>query len=181
MKSKRVGELIKEYINMKNENEKFKELIAKIEKMKKSGEIDLSTEEDLSLAVMNLISLEEHFFFTGVKTGKNDYMDLLFQVREVRKSLLKKLIDKHEGETWCISKHLLGTTMRLIEVGTKLYADGKKDEAKEIFGKAHEIYSLFWALRLKLIDTAGLKTAVAKEQPWTMKDIMDKLVDCCDE
>ena len=55
MKSKRVGELIKEYINMKNENEKFKELIAKIEKMKKSGEIDLSTEEDLSLAVMNLI------------------------------------------------------------------------------------------------------------------------------
>ena len=78
---------------MKNENEKFKELIAKIEKMKKSGEIDLSTEEDLSLAVMNLISLEEHFFFTGVKTGKNDYMDLLFQVREVRKSLLKKLID----------------------------------------------------------------------------------------
>jgi len=106
---------------------------------------------------------------------------LLSQAREMRKSLLKKLINKHEGETWCISKHLLGTTMRLIEVGTKLYSDGKKDEAKEIYGKAHEIYSLFWALRLKLIDIAGLKTVAAKEQPWALKDIMDKLVDCCDE
>jgi len=164
-----------------NEDKKFQELIKKIERMKKSGEIDLSTEEDLSIAVMNLISLEEHFFFTSAKTGKEGYLDLLSQAREIRKSLLKKLINKHEGETWCISKHLLGTTMRLIEVGTKLYSDGKRDEAKEIFGKAHEIYSLFWALRLKLIDTAGLKTMAAKEQPWTMKDILDKLVDCCDE
>jgi len=166
---------------MNKEQNKFSELIKKIEQMKKSGEIDLSMDEDLSIAVMNLISLEEHFFFTGVKTSKDSYLNLLSQVREVRKSLLKKLINKHEGETWCISKHLLGTTMRLIEVGTKLYSDGKKDEAKEIYGKAHEIYSLFWALRLKLIDIAGLKTVAAKEQPWALKDIMDKLVDCCDE
>ncbi len=164
-----------------DENKKFQELIKKIEQMKKSGEIDLSTEEDLSIAVMNLISLEEHFFFTNAKTGKAEYFDMLSEIREMRKSLLKKLINKHEGETWCISKHLLGTTMRLIEVGTKLYSDGKKDEAKEIYGKAHEIYSLFWALRLKLIDIAGLKTVAAKEQPWALKDIMDKLVDCCDE
>jgi len=166
---------------MNEEQNKFSELIKKIERMKKSGEIDLSTEEDLSIAVMNLISLEEHFFFTSAKTGKEGYLDLRSQVREIRKSLLKKLIDKHEGETWCVSKHLLGTTMRLIEVGTKLYSDGKKDEAKEIYGKAHEIYSLFWALRLKLIDIAGLKTVAAKEQSWALKDILNKLVDCCDE
>lgn len=160
---------------------KFQELIKKIEQMKKTGEIDLSTEEDLSIAVMNLISLEEHFFFTGAKTGKEEYLDLLLEIREVRKSLLKKLIGKHEGETWCISKHLLGTTMRLIEVGTKLLGDGKKDEAGEVFAKAHEIYSLFWALRLKLIDTVGIKEIAANEHPWTLKDILNKLVDCCDE
>ena len=172
---------------MENEQKDFKELMEKIERMKKSGEIDLSTEEDLSIAVMNLISLEEHFFFTGSKTGKGDYFDLLSETREIRKSLLKKLISNHEGETWCISKHLLGTTMRLMEVGTKLFADGKKDEAKDIFDKAHKIYSLFWALRLKLIDTAGLKKVAADDlsaqagKPWTLNDIMDKLVDCCDE
>jgi len=167
--------------NMNEENDKFSELMKKIERMKKSGEVDLSTEEDLSIAVMNLVSLEEHFFFTNAKTGKDGYLDLLLEAREIRKSLLKKLIDKHEGETWCISKHLLGTTMRLIEVGTKLQSDGKKEEAKEIYGKANEIYSLFWALRLKLIDTTELKKIASEEKPWTLTDIMNKLVDCCDE
>ena len=164
-----------------DENTKFQELIKKIERMKKSGEIDLSTEEDLSIAVMNLISLEEHFFFTSAKTGKVEYLDMLSEIREIRKSLLKKLISKHEGETWCISKHLLGATMRLIEVGTKLYSDGKKDEAKTVFNKAHELYSIFWGLRLKLIDMPEVKEAAKNEKPWTLKDILNKLVDCCDE
>jgi len=160
---------------------KFKELIAKIEEMKKTGEVDLSLEEDLSLAIMNLISLEEHFYFSGAKTGKSDYFDLLNETREIRKKLLKKLINKHEGETWCISKHLLGTTMRLIEVGTKLYSENKKDEAKEFFDYAYKIYSLFWGLRLKLINISDFKEIANSEKPWTLQDIVNKLVDCCDE
>jgi len=174
-----------------NEQQNFEALLKKVEALKKSGSIDLTTEEDLSIAVMNLISLEEHFFFTGAKTGKDDYFNLLDEVREMRKELLAKMIDKkeHEGETWCISKHLLATAMRLIEVGTKLHADGKKDEAKEIFDRAHKAYSLFWALRLKLIDPSGFKKIAAEDtlrqaqdkKPWTLEDIVDKLVDCCDE
>ena len=159
----------------------FAEMIKKIEALKKSGTVDLSTEEDLSIAVMNLVSLEEHFFFTAVKTNQDQYFDLLDEVRQTRKLLLAKLIDWHEGETWCISKHLLATTMRLIEVGTKLHADKKFDEAKVIFNQAQKMYTLFWGLRLKLIDTAGLKKSAASEQPWTLKNIVDKLVDCCEE
>lgn len=163
------------------EQKKFDELVKKIEQLKKSGKIDLSTEEDLSLAVMNLVSLEEHFFFTGEKTGKPEYFDLLDEVRSVRKALLARLIDRHEGETWCISKHLLATTMRLIEVGTKLRSDGRAEKAKETFDYAYRTYSLFWGLRLKLIDTVGLKKVAEAEKPWTLQDIVDKLVDCCDE
>ncbi len=159
----------------------YETLVKRVEAMKKSGTVDLSTEEDLSIAIMNLVSLEEHFFFTASKTGKDEYFDLMGQVREVRKSLLGRMIDKHEGETWCISKHLLATTMRLIEVGTKLRSDGKTKEAKETFEYAYQIYSLFWALRLKLIDTKQLKEKAGAEQSWTLKDIVDKLVDCCDE
>ena len=159
----------------------FEELLEKVEKMKRSGTVDLSTEEDLSLAVMNLVSLEEHFFFTGEKTGKGEYFDLLNEVRSLRKELLGKLINKHEGETWCISKHLLATTMRLMEVGTKLQSDGKKEKAKEIFDSAYKMYSLFWALRLKLIDPSTFKEAAASEKPWTLQDIVNKLVNCCDE
>jgi len=159
----------------------FDALLEKVEQMKKSGNVDLSTEEDLSLAVMNLISLEEHFFFTGVKTKKSEYFDLLGEVRNIRKELLAKMMDRNEGETWCISKHLLATTMRLMEVGTKLHSDGKQSEAKEMFDRAYKMYSIFWALRLKLVDYSGFKKIAANEKPWTFEDIVNKLVDCCDE
>jgi hypothetical protein len=159
----------------------FEALLRRIESLKASKGIDLSTEEDLSIAVMNLISLEEHFYFTGAKTDKPEYFDLLQEVRAIRKELLGKLIDRHEGETWCITKHLLAATMRLIEVGTKLHADGRKGDAKEMFERAHKTYALFWALRLKLIDAAGFKKVAASEKPWSLQDIVNQLVDCCDE
>lgn len=158
----------------------FAALLERIESVKRAGAIDLSAEEDLSLAVMNLVSLEEHFFFTGMRTGVDHYFDLLDEVRFTRKALLAKLIDKHEGETWCVAKHLLATTMRLIEVGTKLRATDAA-EAKAMFERAYRMYSMFWALRLKLIDTTELRQAAAKEKPWTLQDIVNKLVNCCDE
>lgn len=160
----------------------MEELIEKVNKLKASGELDLSMEEDLSIAVMNLISLEEHFYFTGEKTGKEEYFNLLGQVREVRRELLAKMIDKHEGETWCIAKHLLATSMRLIEVGTKLQSTDKKEESQDMFKKAYQIYSLFWALRLKLIDLTELKKdSKESDTPKTTEEIISKLVDCCKE
>ena len=159
----------------------FEALLARVEALKSSRGVDLSTEEDLAIAVMNLVSLEEHFFFTGVKTGKPDYFDLLGEVRALRKELLARLIDRHEGETWCIAKHLLATTMRLMEVGTKLHSEDREDEAKQMFERSRKTWSLFWALRLKLVDAAGFRQAAAKDKPWTLQDIVDKLVDCCDE
>ena len=161
--------------------QQFDSLLEKVEKMKKSGSVDLSTEEDLSVAIMNLISLEEHFFFTGVRTNKPQYFDLLGEVREMRKELLAKMMDKNEGETWCISTHLLAAAMRLIEVGTKLHSDGKPEESREMFARAYKTYSMFWALRLKLVNTADFKTIAESEKPWTFEDIVNKMVDCCDE
>ena len=128
---------------------------------------------------MNLISLEEHFFFTGVKTHKDEYFDTSNEVRELRKSLLRELMPNHEGETWCISKHLLSTTMRLVEVGNKLHSEGKKDEAKEMFEKAYKVYSIFWALKIKLISGSTIKIVAAGST--TLEDLVSKLADCCDE
>ncbi len=156
-------------------------LMKKIEAVRESGTVDLSMEEDLSIAVMNLVSLEEHFFFTGIKTDKPEYFDLLLEVRKMRGDLLRKLIDVHEGETWCACKHLLGATMRLIEVGVKLQADKKTEEAREMFSHAKKTYALFLALRLKLIDIGQFKKVAAEEKPWTLDDIVKKLADCCDE
>lgn len=160
---------------------KLEDILKKVEELKKGGAIDLSMEEDLSIAVMNLVSLEEHLFFTGEKTGNGEYFDFINQVREIRKEMLAKLIDRHLGETWCISKHLLAASMRLMEVGTKLQGDDKKTEAKEMFDRAYALYSLFWAVRLKLVDAEKFKSVAAGEKPWTAQDIATKLVNCCDE
>ncbi|PIZ86268.1 hypothetical protein CO033_02510 [Candidatus Nomurabacteria bacterium CG_4_9_14_0_2_um_filter_32_10] len=159
----------------------FEELQKKIASLKENRGVDLSTEEDLSIAVMNLISLEEHFFFSGAKTGKDEYYEMLSEVREMRKVLLARMIDKTEAESWCISKHLLGTTMRLMEVGTKLQGDGKIEEAKQLFTFAYKAYNLFFGLRLKIINIPDVKNSLEKEKPMTFDDIMGKLVDCCDE
>ena len=155
------------------------EFFAKVELLKERAGVDLSTTEDLSVAVMNLISLEEHFFFTAAKTKKDEYFDTAGEIREMRKKLLAELMPNHEGETWCISKHLLSATMRLIEVGNKLQSDDKKDEARSTFGKAYKIYSIFWALKLKLIDGREIKNS--KQHDSVLEELVGKLADCCDE
>lgn len=165
-----------------NSQQSFDEILKKVEVLKKGKDFDLSQEEDLSLAVMNLISLEEHFFMTSQKTGKPDYLDLLAKTREIRKSLLARMIDEHEGETWCISKHLLAATMRIMEVATKLQTDGKKKESEKMFATSYEVYSLFWAVRLKLINLQNVeKKPSANKGDWSYEDIVNKLVDCCKE
>jgi len=162
-------------------NKKYEEIISKMQALKVSGGLDLSTEEDLAMAVMNLISLEEHFYFTGAKTDNPEYFDMLIEVRDMRTKLLARMIDKKEGEVWCISKHLLATSMRLQEVGTKLQKEGKKDEAKEFFANSYKMFTLFFALRLKIINISDLKDMATKEKPMTLQDVMTKLVDCCNE
>ncbi len=124
---------------------------------KKQNKLDLSADEDLSIAIMNLVSMEEHFFFTANKTGDSKYFDLLMQVREMRKSLLKRIIKEYEGEVWCISKHLLAASMRLMEYGTKLQSQDKKVDAQDVFKKSYELYSLFWGLNLNLINAGDIK------------------------
>jgi len=128
------------------------DLIKKINELKEKV-IDLSADEDLAVGIMNLISMEEHLYFTAEKTGKDEYFDLLNQVREIRKKMMERLIGKPEGELWCFVKHTLSATMRLIEVGTKLQSQNKKDEAKEIFDLAYELFNIFWGIKLNIIPT----------------------------
>src|SRR5512146_3225389 len=97
----------------------YKDLLKKVEKVSESQNIDLSSGEDLSIGIMNLISIEEHLFYTSQKTKDSKYLDLLNEVRLMRTELMRGIIKEYEGEVWCISKHLLAASMRIMEVGTK--------------------------------------------------------------
>jgi len=132
-------------------------LVDKYDSLKKDHKLDLSADEDLSIAVMNLISIEEHLFFSGAKTGKSEYYTVLREVREMRKSLLKRIIKDYEGEVWCIGKHLLAASYRLMEYGTKYLGKGDDKLASEMFQKAYNLYSLFWGLVMGIVKTDDIK------------------------
>ena len=131
--------------------DKYQSLLKKVMKLTEEKKLDLSADEDLSIAVMNLISIEEHLFFSGEKTGKGKYFSFLCEIREMRKELLKKIIKDYEGEVWCISKHLLAASMRLMEVGTKELGRGEEEKAKSLFDKSYKLYSIFWGINLNII------------------------------
>jgi len=179
-------------------------MLGRIKKLQKQGKFDLSSDEDLSIAIMNLISIEEHLFFTAVKTGKIRYLDVLSQVREMRKKLLKKLIREYEGENWCISKHLLAASMRLNEVGTKSLNNNQKKEAWDLFNMAYQLYSLFWGINLGIVKSKEIKTSLKEmgfsENEFTdtkkiiekrskksdnllgkLGEVVKKMIDCCIE
>lgn len=185
-----------------------KEFVEKIDATKKVNPKDLSSDQDLTIAIMNLISIEEHLVFSGAKTGKTAFYDLIQEVRELRKSLMQKIIPAYEGEVWCISKHLLASAMRLMEVGTKQQSLNHPDEAYKLFNQAYDLYCLFWGLNMNMLnvddvkwiedkkeDVKALSEKLKKVMPqektsaneekkgvWgKMKSFVRKAVDCCIE
>ncbi len=81
--------------------------------------------------------------------------------------------------------------MRLMEVGTKALGRGKDAEAKDMFEKAYNLYSLFWGINLKAINLDEVKKiddgAIDKKDE-TKKGVFGKLgalvkkaIDCCIE
>lgn len=153
--------------------ENVKEFVEKIDSSKKLNPKDLSSDQDLTIAIMNLISIEEHLVFSGAKTGKNSFYDLIEDIREMRKNLMQKIIPSYEGEVWCISKHLLASSMRLMEVGTKQQSLNNKEEAYNLFNQAYELYCLFWGLNMNMLNVEDVKWIEDKSEE--IKKLSDKV------
>jgi len=171
----------------------------KVKSAEAGHKMDLASGEDLSMAVMNLIAIEEHMFFNANKTGKTKYFELLNEAREMRKVLMKMLIPDYEGEVWCTSKHLLAASMRVMEVGTKYQTKGDTKTAYDLFKKSYDLYNLFWSINLGLVNKNNLKSPLLKgdleglnpkETPiitkksdilGKMSTVIGKILDCCRE
>ena len=145
-----------------------KSLLQRVEEVTKQKELDLSSGEDLSIGVMNLISIEEHLFYTSQKTKDMKYLDLLNEIRK----------------------------MRVMEVGTKELKKGNKDKAWNLFDKSYKLYSLFWGLNLGVVGTKDVKQDKNDEVKFIdeklqekgnesvfskLGSLVQKAVDCCRE
>lgn len=181
----------------------YKELVDKVSSFEIDKNIDLSSGEDLSIGIMNLISIEEHLFYTSQKLKSPKYLKLLNEVRLMRTDLMREIVKDPEGEVWCISKHLLSASMRLMEVGTKELkkaestkgAEGTEHRrsAQDLFAKSYQLYSLFWGLNLSnnpklktnnkdinFVDEKG-KSKGNESVFSKLGQVVQKAIDCCRE
>ncbi len=180
---------------MKQNKKDISNLLKKVEKVTKEKKLDLSSGEDLSIGIINLLAIEEHRYYSSQKTDKKTYLDLLNEIRIMRTELMKEIIKDYEGEVWCISKHLLAASMRIMEVGTKELKKGNKKKAWNLFEKSYNLYSLFWGLNLGIIKTDKIKRkdnsvnlVDEKNKKSESVSLFDKLgqvvkkaIDCCKE
>ena len=159
---------------------KVDNFIEKIEEIKEKNGLDISAWEDLSIALMNLVGLEEHCFFSYVKTQDDKFLKILETVRELRKKLLALIVKKDDdSEKWCMSKHFLASSMRLYEVANRLLHEKKEKEAKEMYKDAAELYGLFWALNIDSKGKINLREG-SKESKGIFASVK-KLLECCME
>jgi hypothetical protein len=164
----------------------YEDLMKRVKSFKIDQNVDLSSGEDLSIGIMNLISIEEHLFFTYGKLKDSRYLKLLNEVRLVRTQLMKDLVKEPEGEVWCISKHLLSASMRIMEVGTKELKKGNTKKAQDLFTKAYKLYTLFWGLNLADSSLPSKPSNSSKLESGAsvfakLGEIAQKAIDCCRE
>lgn len=156
-----------------------KEFVEKLDAAKKVNPKDLSSDQDLTIGIMNLISIEEHLMFSGAKTGKKEFYNLINEVRDLRKRMMQKIIPSYEGEVWCISKHLLAASMRLFEVGTKALASGDKRQAYELFDESYSLYCIFWGLNMGMVtgdsDLKYMKETKSSKKKATASDAVEQV------
>jgi len=159
---------------------KVDNFIRRINETKEKYSLDISAWEDLSIGLMNLVSLEEHCFFSYVRTQDDKFLKMLEAVRELRKKLLALIVKKDDdSEKWCMSKHLLASSMRLFEVGNRLLHEGKEKEAKEMYKDSAELYGLFWALNVE--SKGKIKINEDSKETKGIFASIKKLLECCIE
>lgn len=161
---------------------KVDNFIKTIQNVKEKNKLDLGAWEDLSIGLMNLISLEEHSFFSYIKTHDEKFLDILESVRAMRKELLNLIVTDDDGsEKWCMSKHFLASSMRMFEVGNRMLHEGKKDEADKFYKNSAELYGMFWKLNTGIDSGKSVKINTNNEERKGIFNSIKKMLECCKE
>ena len=161
---------------------KVENFVKTVQNVKDKNKLDLSAWEDLSIGLMNLVSLEEHAFFSYIKTQDEKFLSILENVREMRKNLLKLIVKDDDGsEKWCMSKHFLASSMRMFEVGNRMLHEGKREEADKFYKDSAELYAMFWKLNMDNNFEKNMKIEIKNEDKKGIFNSIKKLLECCKE
>ena len=123
---------------------KLKHMVETADNAKKVNRLDLSSDQDLTIGLMNLLFIED------MLSDKNS--DLFKMVSGVRGELMDRIVKKSDKNRQ-ISEQLLLESMQLMDAGDK--SDGVA--AYQNYDAAYEKYSLFWGVNMGLVNKKDIK------------------------
>lgn len=130
-------------MNIKNAK-KLKTLLNQADNAKKVNPLDLSSDQDLTVALMNLLAIENDFYTDGATDGVGA------MVHNIRMRLMGRIVENQHMD---MSARLLARAMQMIDDGGRAMASGNQTDAYALFDDAYGLYSLFWGLNMGLITT----------------------------
>ena len=122
----------------------LRQQIEKADNAKKTNSLDLSSDQDLTIGLMNLLFIEDYI--------SNPESNLSQMIAGVREKLMNRIVKKSDKNRQILEKLLL-ESMQLIDAGDKQSGVS----AYQKYDDAYEKYSLFWGINMGLIDKKDIK------------------------
>ena len=121
---------------------------------KKVNPLDLSADQDLSIALMNLLILERQSSAFGCPA-------LYDSVYAMRRNLMTSILkDKAIND---VAARLLLVAMLDMDAGVRLLQDGDNAGAYKLFDSSYESYSMFWGINMGMVDKKVAEEILNKE------------------
>lgn len=127
---------------MANQNkELLRDTVAKLDANKKVNPRDLSSDQDLTIALMNMIAVEE---LCPNNTIGN-------MVADLRTKMMQHVV---RNNRFMVASHeLLAKSMQMMTDGINALKNGNTKQAYGLFDKSYEFYVMFWGINMELIST----------------------------
>ena len=122
-----------------------KEFVERMDAQKKKNPKDLSSDQDLTIALMNLIHIID------LCADNGDVYGVGKMLVDMTDDLMSRIVDKG-GKKWDSSRRLLAESMNLMVAGNKAMDSGQKAAAHKLYDDAYEQYSLFWGVNMGIVD-----------------------------
>ena len=113
------------------------------DKNKKVNPLDLSSDQDLTIAIMNLIAIED------MCGGKLSDM-----VCAMRQNLMRRVVNK--ADDMDVTVALLGGAMHRMGAGNRAMDCGDTALAYRMYDDAYGLYSLFWGVVMGMVSGADI-------------------------
>lgn len=110
---------------------------------KKVNPLDLSSDQDLTIGLMNLLAIEDLAPDSQIAQ----------MVRDIRVDLMRPIVDKAalDGDVWQVLEQMLVSVMSLIKTGDAAQQKGDVRAAYDAYDRAYEGYALFWGTVMGMV------------------------------